>query len=140
MLEKIDIVREALADQKNNLSRNSLSYTEDGNESWLFSWLKTLYYLFIWQQKIEFASVTERSRYGLVIDGPSLNFMLNKTNIGLFIELTQYCSSVLVCRATPSQKSSVVYCVKKKLNSHTLAIGKKALMLHFCVNLQFVYR
>lgn len=67
--------------------------------------------------------IANRLQWGLVIDGASLNFILQKDNINLFIALTQYCSSVLCCRVTPSQKSIVVKSVKGKINVMTMAVG-----------------
>lgn len=85
---------------------------------------KVIYDILNWRRKIEFVSESEKSNWGLVIDGPSLNFVLEKDNLNLFIELTQYCSSVLCCRVSPSQKAAVVKAVKSKLNHLTMAVGK----------------
>lgn len=68
-------------------------------------------------------SPNERLQWGIVIEGSALRYVLEETNLDLFIELTQYCSSVLCCRMSPSQKASVVTAVKKKLNCLTLAVG-----------------
>merc|ERR1712226_890308 len=43
-----------------------------------------------------------------------------------FLRLTQYCRSVLCCRATPKQKGEVVKLVKNSLKVQTLAIGDGA--------------
>lgn len=68
----------------------------------------------------------DRSKRGLVVDGKTLSFVLEKESINSFIELSEHCNSVLCCRATPLQKASVVKCVKEKLNVMTLAIGDGA--------------
>ncbi len=65
----------------------------------------------------------EKGRRGLVV-GKSLSFVLERESVDSFIELSEYCSSVLCCRATPLQKASVVTNVKERLNVMTLAIGK----------------
>ncbi|KPM04294.1 phospholipid-transporting ATPase VB-like protein [Sarcoptes scabiei] len=67
-----------------------------------------------------------RKHFGLVIDGPSLNFVLQKENLANFILLTKHCGSVLCCRTTPSQKSFVVKCVKNRMNMMTVAVGDGA--------------
>ena len=85
-----------------------------------------IYNLLKWDRKWQFVNESIRSRWGLVIDGPSLNFVLDKKNSNLFIELTQYCSSVLCCRVTPIQKAVVVKCVKHKLKALTMAVGDGA--------------
>lgn len=69
---------------------------------------------------------TVRSRRGIVIDGKTLTHVLRPEVIEHFLDLSQYCSSVLVCRATPLQKASVVNNVKEKMNVMTLAIGDGA--------------
>jgi len=72
----------------------------------------------------ERADSLEKGRRGLVVDGKSLSFVLERECVNSFVELSEYCSSVLCCRATPLQKASVVTNVKEKLNVMTLAIGK----------------
>ncbi|CAG2111469.1 unnamed protein product, partial [Medioppia subpectinata] len=67
-----------------------------------------------------------RNKRGLVVDGKTLSFVIEKESIGLFLELAQFCGSVLCCRATPLQKGSVVRAVKETLNVMTLAIGDGA--------------
>jgi phospholipid-translocating ATPase len=66
----------------------------------------------------------EKGRRGLVVDGKSLSFILERESVNSFIELSEYCVSVLCCRATPLQKASLVLNVKERLNVMTLAIGK----------------
>uniref|UniRef100_A0A4W2IDE0 Phospholipid-transporting ATPase n=1 Tax=Bos indicus x Bos taurus TaxID=30522 RepID=A0A4W2IDE0_BOBOX len=43
-----------------------------------------------------------------------------------FLELTQYCRSVLCCRSTPLQKSMLVKLVRERLRAMTLSIGDGA--------------
>lgn len=60
----------------------------------------------------------------LVIDGRTLDYVLQKELQGMFLELTCCCRSVICCRSTPLQKSQVVWLVRDKLKVMTLAIGK----------------
>ncbi|EZA53782.1 hypothetical protein DMN91_011800 [Ooceraea biroi] len=64
----------------------------------------------------------------LVVDGKTLTVILDSRSglTGPFLELTQMCSSVLACRATPLQKAYIVRIVKKQLGMRTLAIGDGA--------------
>lgn len=70
-------------------------------------------------------STNERA---LVVDGRTLTYILDvKTGlISKFLRLTQHCSSVLCCRATPLQKACIVTSVKDQLGMITLAIGDGA--------------
>ncbi|XP_058401352.1 phospholipid-transporting ATPase VB isoform X2 [Diceros bicornis minor] len=63
---------------------------------------------------------------GLVIDGKTLNTIFQGKLEEKFLELTQYCRSVLCCRSTPLQKSMVVKLVRDKLSVMTLSIGDGA--------------
>ncbi|XP_004587525.2 phospholipid-transporting ATPase VB [Ochotona princeps] len=63
---------------------------------------------------------------GLVIDGKTLNTILQGKLEKKFLELTQYCRSVLCCRCTPLQKSMIVKLVRDKLRVMTLSIGDGA--------------
>ncbi|XP_044597784.1 phospholipid-transporting ATPase VA [Cotesia glomerata] len=70
----------------------------------------------------------QQQKRALVVDGKTLTFILDPRS-GLtapFLELTQFCSSVLACRATPLQKAYIVKIVKEKLSVRTLAIGDGA--------------
>ncbi|XP_008547483.1 phospholipid-transporting ATPase VD [Microplitis demolitor] len=70
----------------------------------------------------------QQQKRALVVDGKTLTFILDPRS-GLtapFLELTQNCSSVLACRATPLQKAYIVKIVKDKLSVRTLAIGDGA--------------
>lgn len=62
----------------------------------------------------------------LVIDGRTLSLVLSPDLQGRFLELVKHCRSVLCCRVTPLQKSSVVKVVREKLKVMTLAVGKHA--------------
>ncbi|XP_061658131.1 probable phospholipid-transporting ATPase IM [Syngnathoides biaculeatus] len=65
-------------------------------------------------------------KYGLVINGHSLAFALEK---GLELELLRtacMCQTVICCRVTPIQKAQVVELVKKYKQAVTLAIGDGA--------------
>lgn len=63
---------------------------------------------------------------GLVINGKTLNAIFQGKLEKLFLELTQYCRSVLCCRCTPLQKSMIVKLVRDKLGVMTLSIGDGA--------------
>uniref|UniRef100_A0A3Q3VSE1 Phospholipid-transporting ATPase n=1 Tax=Mola mola TaxID=94237 RepID=A0A3Q3VSE1_MOLML len=62
----------------------------------------------------------------LVIDGSTLTMALAADLRDRFIELAKHCRSVLCCRVTPLQKSSVVKVVREKLKVMTLAVGDGA--------------
>uniref|UniRef100_A0A673U3I7 Phospholipid-transporting ATPase n=1 Tax=Suricata suricatta TaxID=37032 RepID=A0A673U3I7_SURSU len=63
---------------------------------------------------------------GLVINGKTLNAIFQGKLEMKFLELTQYCRSVLCCRSTPLQKSMIVKLVRDKLHVMTLSIGDGA--------------
>ncbi|KAK2835940.1 hypothetical protein Q5P01_016424 [Channa striata] len=65
-------------------------------------------------------------RLGLVIDGRTLAYALDKTLEDKFLAVARSCRSVLCCRSTPLQKSMVVKLVRNKLKVMTLAIGDGA--------------
>lgn len=69
-------------------------------------------------------SSSVHSSLGLVIDGKTLAYALDKTLGDKFLSLAKRCRSVLCCRSTPLQKSMVVKLVRDKLKAMTLAIGK----------------
>lgn len=54
--------------------------------------------------------------FGLVIDGKSLTFALDKKLEKEFLELASRCGSVICCRSSPKQKALV------RLVSHTFAL------------------
>lgn len=70
-------------------------------------------------------------RLGLVIDGRTLAYALDKSLEDKFLAVARSCRSVLCCRSTPLQKSMVVKLVRNKLKVMTLAIGKR-IALTFC--------
>ncbi|CAL8255686.1 unnamed protein product [Merluccius merluccius] len=65
-------------------------------------------------------------RLGLVIDGRTLAYALDKSLEDKFLAVARSCRSVLCCRSTPLQKSTVVKLVRNKLKVMTLAIGDGA--------------
>ncbi|XP_008105306.2 phospholipid-transporting ATPase VA isoform X1 [Anolis carolinensis] len=65
-------------------------------------------------------------RLGLVIDGRTLAYALDKGLEDKFLLLARRCRSVLCCRSTPIQKGMVVKLVRSKLKTMTLAIGDGA--------------
>ncbi|XP_058885466.1 phospholipid-transporting ATPase VA-like isoform X1 [Acipenser ruthenus] len=65
-------------------------------------------------------------RLGLVIDGRTLAYALDKRLEDKFLAVARSCRSVLCCRSTPLQKSMVVKLVRNKLKVMTLAIGDGA--------------
>uniref|UniRef100_A0A8C1HRN9 Phospholipid-transporting ATPase n=1 Tax=Cyprinus carpio carpio TaxID=630221 RepID=A0A8C1HRN9_CYPCA len=65
-------------------------------------------------------------RLGLVIDGRTLAYALDKSLEDKFLAVARSCRSVLCCRSTPLQKSMVVKLVRNKLKVMTLAIGDGA--------------
>ncbi|KAM9741456.1 phospholipid-transporting ATPase VB [Menidia menidia] len=62
----------------------------------------------------------------LVIDGDTLTMALSPDLQSRFVDLAKRCRSVLCCRVTPLQKSSVVKVVREKLKVMTLAVGDGA--------------
>lgn len=71
-------------------------------------------------------SLSGRRKRGLVIDGRTLAYVLDKEIDNSFLELAQRCNAVLCCRATPIQKAAIVKLVKEQLQVLTLAIGDGA--------------
>ncbi|XP_020665205.3 phospholipid-transporting ATPase VA [Pogona vitticeps] len=65
-------------------------------------------------------------RLGLVIDGRTLAYALDKTLEDKFLLLARRCRAVLCCRSTPIQKGMVVKLVRDKLKTMSLAIGDGA--------------
>jgi len=64
--------------------------------------------------------------YTLVMDGVTLISALHEDLLTLFLDLSHKCSAVIICRATPLQKSLCVKSVKDRLGVITLAIGDGA--------------
>ncbi|KAM6939348.1 phospholipid-transporting ATPase VA [Lycodopsis pacificus] len=65
-------------------------------------------------------------RLGLVVDGRTLAYALDPSLEDRFLAVARRCRSVLCCRSTPLQKSTVVQLVRTKLKVMTLAIGDGA--------------
>ena len=64
--------------------------------------------------------------HAIVIDGDSLQLVLDDVLRQKFLLLCKQCKSVLCCRVSPSQKAAVVQLVKTGLDVMTLAIGDGA--------------
>lgn len=64
--------------------------------------------------------------FALVIDGKTLQYVLDAESRDIFLELSTKCQSVICCRVSPLQKALVVKLVKKRMKSITLAIGDGA--------------
>ncbi|XP_071773020.2 phospholipid-transporting ATPase VB isoform X2 [Centroberyx gerrardi] len=62
----------------------------------------------------------------LVIDGRTLAMALESDLRDRFVDLARRCRSVLCCRVTPLQKSTVVKVIREKLKVMTLAVGDGA--------------
>ncbi|EJT96701.1 calcium transporting ATPase [Dacryopinax primogenitus] len=71
-------------------------------------------------------SAGEGEELGLVIDGKSLTYALEKEISPVFLELAIMCKAVICCRVSPLQKALVVKLVKKNRKSILLAIGDGA--------------
>uniref|UniRef100_A0A8C3LAJ9 Phospholipid-transporting ATPase n=1 Tax=Chrysolophus pictus TaxID=9089 RepID=A0A8C3LAJ9_CHRPC len=71
-------------------------------------------------------SETPGPEFGLVIDGRTLDIILQGGLEERFLELARLCRSVLCCRSTPLQKSIVVKLVRRQLKVMTLSIGDGA--------------
>ncbi|GMN42516.1 hypothetical protein TIFTF001_011718 [Ficus carica] len=65
-------------------------------------------------------------KFGLIIDGKSLDFSLRKDVEDLFFRLATSCDSVICCRSTPKQKALVTRLVKLRTGKTTLSIGDGA--------------
>ncbi|XP_020234713.1 probable phospholipid-transporting ATPase 8 isoform X2 [Cajanus cajan] len=66
------------------------------------------------------------SGFGLIIDGKSLDYSLNKILERSFFELAISCASVICCRSSPKQKARVTRLVKLGTGKTTLSIGDGA--------------
>ncbi|KAL9247910.1 hypothetical protein vseg_021288 [Gypsophila vaccaria] len=66
------------------------------------------------------------TEFGLIIDGKSLAFALNKNLEKSFFKLASSCDSVICCRSSPKQKALVTRLVKTETGKITLAIGDGA--------------
>ncbi|KAK9392143.1 putative phospholipid-transporting ATPase VD [Crotalus adamanteus] len=61
--------------------------------------------------------------FALIINGPTLDFALNKRVKDTFMQLARKVRAVICCRATPLQKSKMVKEAQKELQVMTLAVG-----------------
>ncbi|WVZ15929.1 hypothetical protein V8G54_013495 [Vigna mungo] len=66
------------------------------------------------------------SGFGLIIDGKSLDYSLNKNLERSFFELAINCASVICCRSSPKQKARVTRLVKLGTGKTILSIGDGA--------------
>ncbi|KAM8885159.1 phospholipid-transporting ATPase ID-like isoform 2-T4 [Spinachia spinachia] len=64
--------------------------------------------------------------YGLIVNGHSLAFALERSTELDFLRTACMCKAVICCRVTPLQKAQVVQLVKKYKQAVTLAIGDGA--------------
>ena len=64
--------------------------------------------------------------FGLIIEGKTLEHSLSSDCITSFLELALACNMVILCRATPKNKSQIIECIRKKTSAVTLAIGDGA--------------
>ncbi|KAL1998752.1 hypothetical protein VTN02DRAFT_5633 [Thermoascus thermophilus] len=64
--------------------------------------------------------------HAVIIDGDTLNLMLEDDLQQKFLLLCKQCKSVLCCRVSPAQKAAVVHMVKTGLNIMALSIGDGA--------------
>ncbi|KAL7983788.1 hypothetical protein Chor_000664, partial [Crotalus horridus] len=69
------------------------------------------------------SSSLSQPNLGLVIDGRTLAYALDKGLEDKFLSLARKCRCVLCCRSTPIQKGMVVKLIRDKLKTMTLAIG-----------------
>lgn len=77
---------------------------------------------------IEMVKALRTNNFGLIVSGDSLVHITHDHELAKeLIDLAQACKAVLICRASPKQKSEIVCLVRKfKPNSVTLAIGDGA--------------
>ena len=68
---------------------------------------------------------SEEEEFGLVLDGRSLQYVLTRRfeNRSKFLRLVSVCHSVVVCRATPLQKSDVVRTVQVCVPRHLVGFS-----------------
>ncbi|KAM7280591.1 hypothetical protein ACFE04_007725 [Oxalis oulophora] len=76
--------------------------------------------------KFQLGSDKDESMFGLIIDGNSLTYALDKKLEKMFLELAIGCDSVICCRSSPKQKALVTRLVKTGAGRTTLAIGDGA--------------
>ncbi|XVE83969.1 hypothetical protein DITRI_Ditri16bG0131400 [Diplodiscus trichospermus] len=66
------------------------------------------------------------TEFGLIIDGKSLTFALDKNLVNPFMVLAMDCATVICCRSSPKQKAIVTGLVKTITGRTTLSIGDGA--------------
>lgn len=76
----------------------------------------------------ELLSIKENSNQSLVVDGKTLSFIFDESDLKKeFIQICLKCKAVLCCRMSPKQKAQIVRLVKKSPNKPiTAAIGDGA--------------
>ncbi|KAM9354543.1 phospholipid-transporting ATPase VD [Pholidichthys leucotaenia] len=72
------------------------------------------------------SSSHDAAQYILVIDGRTLDWVLQEELQDSFLELSRRCKAVICCRSTPLQKSQVVRLMRDQLGVMTLAVGDGA--------------
>ncbi|KAL1173264.1 hypothetical protein V6Z11_A05G401100 [Gossypium hirsutum] len=74
------------------------------------------------------SQVTEESstEFGLIIDGKSLTYAMDKNLVNSFMDLAMRCATVICCRSSPKQKAVITRLVKSVTGRTTLAIGDGA--------------
>ncbi|KAK8302109.1 hypothetical protein V6Z12_D04G066900 [Gossypium hirsutum] len=74
------------------------------------------------------SQVTEESstEFGLIIDGKSLTYAMDKNLVNCFMDLAMRCATVICCRSSPKQKAVITRLVKSVTGRTTLAIGDGA--------------
>ncbi|XP_012459170.1 probable phospholipid-transporting ATPase 8 isoform X1 [Gossypium raimondii] len=74
------------------------------------------------------SQVTEESstEFGLIIDGKSLTYAMDKNLVDSFMDLAMRCATVICCRSSPKQKAVITRLVKSVTGRTTLAIGDGA--------------
>ncbi|XVF58071.1 hypothetical protein PTKIN_Ptkin07bG0032900 [Pterospermum kingtungense] len=68
----------------------------------------------------------QSTEFGLIIDGKSLTYALDKNLVHNFMDLAVVCATVICCRSSPKQKAIVTRMVKSVTGRTTLAIGDGA--------------
>lgn len=83
---------------------------------------------YIYQPQLPLLPATENiENLSLLIEGDSLNIICQNDSLKeLLYQIVKSCGSVIVHRATPSQKSDMVNLVRERTNDVTLAIGDGA--------------
>ncbi|KAM3824480.1 phospholipid-transporting ATPase VD-like isoform 4-T5 [Vipera latastei] len=71
-------------------------------------------------------TVASARSFALIINGPTLDFALDKRVKDTFMQLARKVRAVICCRATPLQKSKMVKQMQRELQVMTLAVGDGA--------------